>query len=348
MFRWEQGPLTEVQVDLSEEKLTEIKLAGIQGVIVDYDSTDAYNILKNDSDKFALFMEKANKSDINVIVSLNPVTSRYYFEDFEKKYDNVSDYYIWHTKNAKGEVPTNWRRPDNTSAWTYSDARQEYYLSLNGEPQLNYRSKDILEKSVEVLKAFLKLGVKGVQLKDASFLLIGKMIDEPLMPDVKTSMEDFNFYAHTQTKNNEDLAPLLKTWRDVVKNETKDGPFFISDEIDNLQPFVFNNSLTIDLPKHSHVFSSGKTVNASLLKHNLNSTFTTLGDNWPIWERNKNNIPIDVQDMITLLLPGTTMLPADHKVNKELLKLRKTSPSIMYGNCTTYTVANDTVFAFVR
>lgn len=52
-------------------------------------------------------------------------------------------------------------------------------------------------------------------------------------------------------------------------------------------------------------------------------------------------------DFITFLLPGVTVVDNNHKVDKELLNLRK-SPSVMYGNFTRYLVANNTVFAFIR
>lgn len=46
-------------------------------------------------------------------------------------------------------------------------------------------------------------------------------------------------------------------------------------------------------------------------------------------------------------MPGTTVIPANHTVNQELLSFRK-SPSIMYGSFDTFSVSNDTTFAFIR
>lgn len=64
-------------------------------------------------------------------------------------------------------------------------------------------------------------------------------------------------------------------------------------------------------------------------------------------QRHDNNLPKDVVDILSFLMPGTSVIENNHVVNKDLLTLRK-SPSIMYGNFTRYEVANSTVFAYVR
>lgn len=92
------------------------------------------------------------------------------------------------------------------------------------------------------------------------------------------------FYTHTKTLNLQGLGPLLKQWRKIVKNKTENGPFFISDELSTIEPYKVNGSLVIDLPKHSRVFSNVKNLNATLLKHILDSAFIILEDNWPLWE----------------------------------------------------------------
>lgn len=99
--RWEQGPLTEVDVATTKSELEELKVKGIQGVIVP-GPTDTYASV-NDSSDFIDFLKRAKESDVNVIVELKPGSSRKWFNN-----SAYQDYYIWAHSKSVDVAPNNW------------------------------------------------------------------------------------------------------------------------------------------------------------------------------------------------------------------------------------------------
>lgn len=106
-FRWQQGPLTKLPDYTQTIDLSAIKAKGIQGVIITY-PLDPYKGLLKDSTEIRYFLDRAKSADINVIVELQPTTSKTWFELSESKNDNYSDYYIWAKGKDEKTPPNNW------------------------------------------------------------------------------------------------------------------------------------------------------------------------------------------------------------------------------------------------
>lgn len=177
-------------------------------------------------------------------------------------------------------------KPNNQSAWTYSESRKEFYYSLDETPQLNFRNTKVVDEFSNVLKTFLNNGVKGVRLTGVPYLLV----DENLAAEVPRSgvspdilHTDYRFFAHTKTTNLLDLGPLVKTWRNIVKANSENGPIFLEEDLVTLEPFKVNSSYAIDLPRQSEVLTT-KNISASELVRGLNATLLLLNDTWPLWK----------------------------------------------------------------
>ena len=56
-----------------------------------------------------------------------------------------SDWYIWRDAKPDGSAPTNWRSIFGGSAWTWCEARQQYYLHTFAEaqPDLNWENPQV-------------------------------------------------------------------------------------------------------------------------------------------------------------------------------------------------------------
>lgn len=110
-YRWEQGPLTEVNHDIPENKLQEIKDKKIKGVIVPQ-LEDSYTAA-NDSIELLTFLQRANKLELNVIIELEAMSSRMWFEKSANKDEQYSNYYLWESSKKRNEsgnpdYPNNW------------------------------------------------------------------------------------------------------------------------------------------------------------------------------------------------------------------------------------------------
>ncbi|VEN59707.1 unnamed protein product [Callosobruchus maculatus] len=118
----------------------------------------------------------------------------------------------------------------------------------------------------------------------------------------------------------------------------------VAEELTKLQSYTVNQSLVVDLPLKAHVFDK---VDVNYIDNNLNITFKIDGIEWPLWKAHNSNLSRDTLDIVTNLLPGTTLVDASAKIDTKLLKIRQ-MPSIMRGECSIHKLENETVIAYLR
>ncbi|KAF5308625.1 hypothetical protein FQR65_LT18022 [Abscondita terminalis] len=351
---WEQGPLTELDADSTLDELKQLKQNGLQGVIVSWPE-DVFTSL-DVSPKFLTFLERAKNSEMNVIVDLKIGSSSKWFSEAENEDDDGKyvDYYIWappkgSEENGTVTPPNNWKSRQNLSSWKFSTKRKQFYLSPDETPQLNFSNPKLIDEFSKVLHRFLDAGAKGIRLTGAPYLLVDKNFkDERITNIVGFGLTDYGFYKHIYTEYLPELGIVLKPWHDIVKNKTEGGPFMLSENLKTLDVFKVNNSLIIDLPLQSRVFSSNKQLTAEQIDADVNSTFLFLENKyWPLWQHTTSAEASDIFNIVTLLLPGTTMLSKNSTISKELLNIRKSS-SVMHGNTTRFVIANKTVYGYGR
>lgn len=145
----------------------------------------------------------------------------------------------------------------------------------------------MIDEFSTVLNNFLSAGVKGVRLRGSPSLLVNENFqNESIDTSTHGFMHlDYGFYTHTQTEYLDELGPVLKKWRDIVKEKSDNGPFMLAEELKTLEPFKVNSSLIIDLPQRSHVFAPYKQLSASQLRSDLNGVFAFLENKyWALWK----------------------------------------------------------------
>lgn len=58
----------------------------------------------------------------------------------------------------------------------------------------------------------------------------------------------------------------------------------LKEDLKDLSVYHLNSTIMIDLPRHSNVFiQESRVSNATNIYHGVNSAFTILKDNWPLW-----------------------------------------------------------------
>lgn len=145
-------------------------------------------------------------------------------------------------------------RPNNKSAWVKSPTRNLYYYYTTEEddtPQLNFRNSSVVEEFTKVLTNLLELGVKGVRLVGIPRLLVDESLGDEVIDATKASSgltdESYGFYKHSKTENLEELGPLVKPWRKLVKSGTGNGPFFLKENLEKLSPYRYSHKTACEV-----------------------------------------------------------------------------------------------------
>jgi alpha-glucosidase len=82
-----------------------------------------------------------------------------------------ADWYVWADPAADGGPPNNWRATFGGSAWTFDEARRQYYLHnfLREQPDLNWYNREVRAALLDVGRYWLELGVDGFRLDVVNF-----------------------------------------------------------------------------------------------------------------------------------------------------------------------------------
>ncbi|XP_069699589.1 maltase 2-like [Periplaneta americana] len=178
---------------------------------------------------FDELLAKAKGMDIKVILDLVPNHSSDKHEWFIKstqRVDPYTDYYVWHDGKVNDagqrEPPNNWIATISGSAWTWSDARQQYYLHQFGVnmPDLNYRNTLVREEMKKVLRFWLDRGVDGFRVDAVPHLLEDSQFrDESLSNTPGLPPTDYGYLVHTYTANVPETYDLIREWRALLDSE---------------------------------------------------------------------------------------------------------------------------------
>jgi trehalose-6-phosphate hydrolase len=133
--------------------------------VADYNKIDEEFGTMND---FEELVSKANKLDIEIILDMvfnHTSTEHIWFKNAMQGEEKYKNYYLF-AKPKNGEQPTNWSSKFGGSAWEYVEEFNEYYLHLFDVSQadLNWKNKEVREEIFDIVKFWIKKGVKGFRL----------------------------------------------------------------------------------------------------------------------------------------------------------------------------------------
>ncbi|MFN8527388.1 MAG: alpha-amylase family glycosyl hydrolase [Anaerolineae bacterium] len=181
---------------------------------------------------FDAMLHDAHAMGIRVIVDFVPnhTSSQHpWFLESRSSRDNPKrNWYIWHEGRTDDHgnrlPPNNWETFFGGSAWTFDDATGQYYLHmfLEQQPDLNWRTPEVVAAMQDVLHFWLRKGVDGFRL-DAITILI-KHDEFPDMPDD----EDDTLYGGdlllrlVDVHNQPELHPILRGFRAITDSYSGD------------------------------------------------------------------------------------------------------------------------------
>uniref|UniRef100_A0A0A9Y982 alpha-glucosidase n=1 Tax=Lygus hesperus TaxID=30085 RepID=A0A0A9Y982_LYGHE len=145
-----------------------------------------------------------------------------WFQMSAQGHSDYKDYYVWiepssyDVPNNILHPPNNWTSCFNGSMWEYHPGRKAFYLHqfLKYQPDLNYRSPNVVQAMKDVLTFWLGKGVHGFRM-DAVFALVenDSWRDEPYLGGPPTS---YNSYNHTMTAEQPETFDKLRQFREVL------------------------------------------------------------------------------------------------------------------------------------
>ncbi|ELZ27018.1 alpha amylase [Halogeometricum pallidum JCM 14848] len=106
--------------------------------------------------------------DIRLIMDLvvnHTSTQHEWFRKSRRRAEGYEDYYIWRDGTPENP-PNNWESIFGGSAWSYDDARGQWYLHLFHEeqPDLNWRTPAVREDVAEMMRWWLEKGIDGFRM----------------------------------------------------------------------------------------------------------------------------------------------------------------------------------------
>ena len=132
-----------------------------------------------------------------------------------------ADWYIWRdspgrTRNGRRRPPNNWRGFFGGAAWTWDEARGQFYLHtfLPQQPDLNWRNPEVRAAVLDVVRTWLDRGVDGFRLDVFNtFFKDAALRSNPRRPGVRGG---WGGQVHLYDRNQPELAEALTELRALV------------------------------------------------------------------------------------------------------------------------------------
>jgi len=141
-----------------------------------------------------------------------------------------ADWYVWADPAPGGGPPNNWLSSFGGPAWTFHEARGQYFHHkfLPQQPKLNWLNREARLAALGVLDFWLKRGVDGFRLDVA-----GALAHDPALADNETAPDGTQIHRHDANRP-ENIA-ILDEVRRLVESHGPDrfvlGEFFEEPEL---------------------------------------------------------------------------------------------------------------------
>jgi alpha-glucosidase len=139
----------------------------------------------------------------------------------ESRTGPYADWYIWRdspgrSRTGRRRVPNNWRSFFGGSAWTWDEARGQFYLHtfLPQQPDLNWRNPEVRDALFDVVRTWLDRGVDGFRLD--VFNVFFKDAELRSNPRRRGGRGAWSWQRHLHDRNQPELPDLLRQLRSIV------------------------------------------------------------------------------------------------------------------------------------
>ena len=129
-----------------------------------------------------------------------------------------ADWYIWRDPRPDGSAPTNWRSIFGEPAWTFDEARGQYYLHTFGnfQPDLNWENPEVRQALFDVARFWVAKGVDGFRVDAITY------VKKPAFVDGAVDGHDVIADIHAATANTPGILDFLREFRAAVRDAGDD------------------------------------------------------------------------------------------------------------------------------
>ena len=184
-----------------------------------YDVADFYEInprygTMEDMEKL---IKEADEKGIKIVMDLvfNHTSDqcKWFVESSKSKDNQYSDWYIWRDPREDGSAPNNWRSIFGGSAWTWCEARGQYYLHTfaSAQPDLNWANPDVRQALCDVANFWIDKGVGGFRMDAIPYIKKPADFSDGPADDVEGMTS-----IHNMTANTEGILDYLKEFKEKV------------------------------------------------------------------------------------------------------------------------------------
>ena len=160
---------------------------------------------------------EGRKRDIRMVMDLvyNHSSDKHpwFIDSASSRESEHSDWYIWRDAKPDGSVPTNWRSIFGGSAWTWCEARQQYYLHTFAEaqPDLNWENPAVRQALYDAANFWLDKGVGGFRIDAIVY------IKKPaVFADGRPDSDDGMVNIHSVIANTPGILDYLHEFKEKV------------------------------------------------------------------------------------------------------------------------------------
>ena len=162
---------------------------------------------------------------IDLVLSHTSDQHAWYQESSADRSNDKADWYVWADPKPDGTPPNNWLSIFGGPAWTWSPAREQYYLHnfLKSQPDLNFHNIEVQDALLDVTRFWLDRGVDGFRLDTINFYFADKDLRDnpPLAPEkrnatIAPSVNPYNHQEHLYSKNQPENLAFLKRFRGLL------------------------------------------------------------------------------------------------------------------------------------
>ena len=185
-----------------------------------YDIADYYRIdpAYGAMEDMETLIAEAEKRGIRIIMDLvfNHTSDQnpWFLESRQSREGDKADWYVWMDPAENGGAPNNWRSIFGGSAWTFDEARGQYYLHtfLPEQPDLNWENPAVRQALIDVANFWVDKGVGGFRMDAITY------IKKPSgFPGGEPDAADGTVSVHKMTANTDGILDFLHEFKAAVQ-----------------------------------------------------------------------------------------------------------------------------------
>ena len=185
--------------------------------VADYEAIDpSFGTMEDMDELIARAGERGMKIVLDLVMNHTSDEHAWFVESSSSRDNARADWYVWHDAAPDGSAPTNWRGAFGGSAWTWCEARQQYYLHTfaDFQPDLNWECPEMRTELFRIARGWIKRGVGGFRIDAVTY--IKKSAFEDGAPDAADGLAD----VRTMIGNTPGILDLLHEFKEQVIDGT--------------------------------------------------------------------------------------------------------------------------------